>query len=58
MPTQRKAKSRKVGRPPTLTMPEAIPDTLDNVMDAVLTTAPKKRDQWKYLQKKGKTPCR
>ena len=41
---------RKVGRPPTLTMPESIPDTLDNVMDAVLSTPPKKRSEWKYLR--------
>lgn len=44
-------KGKKRGRPPTLIMPEPIPDTLDNVMDAVLNTAPKKRSEWKYLKR-------
>ena len=43
-------KPKKVGRPP-MAMPEPIPDTLENVMDAVLSTPPKKRGEWKYLQK-------
>ena len=47
-------KVTKRGRPPTLTMPDPIPDTLDNVMDAVLTTPPKKRSKWKYLQENRK----
>ena len=44
-------KVTKRGRPPTLTMPDPIPDTLDNVMDAVLSTPPKKRSEWKYIQR-------
>ncbi len=46
----RRTKGRKAGRPPTLTMPEPIPDSLENVMDAVVTTPTKKRSEWKYLQ--------
>ena len=55
MPPKRLTKAKKAGRPPTLTMPEPIPDTIENVMDAVLTTPPKKRNEWKYLQNKGAT---
>ena len=36
------------GRPPTLIMPEAIPDTPENIARAVLT-APHKKD-WDYLK--------
>ena len=32
-------------------MPERIPDTLEKVPCAVLSTPPKKRDEWKYLKK-------
>ena len=53
MPIKRTAKARKAGRPPTLTMPEPVDDTIENVMDAVLTTPPKKRGEWKYLQNKN-----
>ena len=55
MQPKRLTKAKKAGRPPTVTMPEPIPDTLENVMDAVLTTPPKKRDEWKYMQNKGST---
>ena len=51
MAKERPAKAKKAGRPPTLTMPEPIDDTIDNVMDAVLGTPPKKRSDWKYLQR-------
>ena len=37
MQPKRLAKTKKAGRPPTLTMPEPIDDTIENVMDAVLT---------------------
>ena len=50
MSAKRLTKAKKAGRPPTLAMPEPIPDTVENVMDAVLTTPPKKRSEWKYLQ--------
>ena len=33
-----------------MTMPDPIPDTLDNVVDAVLSTPPKKQGEWKYLK--------
>ncbi len=42
---------RMRGRPVKYPMPEPIPDTLENVARAVLTTPPKKRDEWKYLKK-------
>ena len=51
MPPKRPTKAKKAGRPPTLTMPEPIDDTIENVMDAVLTTPPKERSEWKYLQR-------
>jgi hypothetical protein len=51
MQSKRLTKAKKAGRPPTLTMPEPIDDTIDNVMDAVLSTPPKKHGEWKYLQK-------
>ena len=44
-------KSRRVGRPP-LPMPDPIPDTPENVIDAVLSTPPRKRDEWKFMQRK------
>ena len=50
MPPKRLTKAKKAGRPPTLAMPEPIPDTLENVMDAIVTTPPKKRGEWKYVQ--------
>ena len=40
---------RKVGRPPK-PLPEPIPDTPENVARALLTTPPKRHDEWKYLQ--------
>jgi hypothetical protein len=33
-------------------MPEQIPDTPENVAKAVLSTPPKKRDEWKFVQQK------
>ena len=50
MPSKQPAKAKKAGRPPTLIMPEPIDDTVDNVIDAVLSTPPKKRGEWKYIQ--------
>ena len=32
-------------------MSDKIPDALDNVAVAVLTTPPKKTNQWKYLKR-------
>jgi hypothetical protein len=50
MPAKRLTKAKKAGRPPTLTMPEPIPDTPENIAKAVLFTPPKKRDEWKFVQ--------
>ena len=33
-----------------LAMPPPIPDTLENVAKAVLTTPPRKRNEWKFIQ--------
>ena len=38
------------GRPVTNTMPEPIPDTPGNIARALLTTPPKKEDEWDYLK--------
>ena len=38
------------GRPVTNTMPEPIPDTPENIARALLTTPPKKADEWDYLK--------
>ena len=37
--------ARKVGRP-SLAMPEPIPDTLENVAKAILSTPLKNRGEW------------
>ena len=47
MPAQRKSRPR--GRPPR-PMPEPIPDTPENVARAIMTTRPKGREEWDYLQ--------
>ena len=39
---------RKRGRPAKL-MPDAIPDTPENVARALLFSSPKERDEWEYL---------
>ena len=41
---------RPRGRPVTNTMPEPIPDTPENIARALLTTPPKKEDEWDYLK--------
>ena len=38
------------GRPIKNTMPEPIPDTPENIARALLTTPPKKEDEWDYLK--------
>lgn len=43
---------RKPGRPP-LPMPEQIPDTLENVLEALVGSPPVKPDEWDYLKKGG-----
>ena len=47
--TQAKQTGGKKRRKP-LTMPPPIPDTLENVAKAVLTTPPRKRNEWKFIQ--------
>ena len=42
--------ARPRGRPVKNTMPEPIPDTPENVALALVTTPPKKEDEWKYLK--------
>lgn len=44
---------RKVGRPPR-PWPEPIPDTPENVLRAVLATPALRRDEWEYMQRKGR----
>ena len=46
-----KGETRKVGRPP-LAMPEPINDTPENVAKAILSTPPKKRGEWRFMQQK------
>lgn len=50
---------QKRGRPPEYDMPEPIPDTPENVAKAILSTPPKREDEWNYLrthhEKKGRT---
>ena len=53
MPSKKPTRAKKAGRPPTLTIPEPIDDTIENVMDAVLGTPPKKRGEWQYLKQKA-----
>ena len=43
-------KKRTRGRPVEKPMPEPIPDTPENIARALLTTPPKKRDEWDYLR--------
>ena len=40
------------GRPIKNTMPEPIPDTPENIARALLTTPPKKDDEWDYLKER------
>ena len=42
---------RKRGRPVERPMPEPIPDTPENIMRAILTTPPKRDDEWEYLKR-------
>ena len=50
-----KQKARKVGRP-GLAMPEPINDTPENVAKAILSTPPKKRNEWRFMQRKDADP--
>ncbi len=48
-PPTRKTPNR--GRPIIKTLPDPIPDTLENVALSVLNTPPKKDHEWEYLKK-------
>ena len=41
---------RQRGRPVEMEMPELIPDTAENIAQAILSTPPKKEDEWDYLK--------
>ena len=41
---------KKPGRPAN-PIPEPIPDTPENIAQAIFATPPKKRDEWKFIQK-------
>ena len=38
---------------PSLPMPEPIPDSLENVLEALVGSPPVKPDEWDYLKKGG-----
>ena len=40
------------GRPVEHKLPEPIPDTPENIMNAFLKTLPKKREDWKFVQER------
>ena len=45
------SRSKKAqGRPTENEWPEQIPDTPENVAWAILTTPPKKDDEWEYMK--------
>ena len=50
----KKDEKRPIGRPP-LEMPEQIPDTPENIAQAVLNTKPKKRDEWRFTKSHQET---
>lgn len=52
MPRATTKPSKPERRRQSLVMPEPIPDTLDNVVDVVLTTKPKKRKDWRFIQER------
>ena len=54
MAPNKPTKGKKAGRPPTLTMPEPIPDTPENVADAMMRTPPRKPNEWKFMQRQKK----
>ena len=51
---QTNGKKRKRGRPATQQNAELIPDTPENIAQAVLNTPPKKTHEWEYLKNKKK----
>ena len=47
-----KPKETPRGRPVEHPMPEPIPDTPENIMKAFVATPPRKREDWKFVQKR------
>ena len=43
---------RPRGRPVKHSLPEPIPDTPENIMKAFVDTPPRKREDWKFVQKR------
>ncbi len=46
---------RTRGRPVKYPMPEPIPDTLENVLRALVRSPPKKRREWEFMKKARNT---
>ena len=44
---------KRRGRPVEKPMAEPIPDSPENIARAIVTTPPKKRSGWKYLEVQG-----
>ena len=49
MDNERRTK-KSAGRPRTHPMPDPIPDTPENVARVLMTTKPKRHDEWEYLK--------
>ena len=49
-PLKRQRAARKRGRPRTMRLPAPIPDTSENVARALLSTPPKREEEWEYLK--------
>ena len=50
--TKRKRRRSGIAKSKYDDMPEPIPDTPENVAKAILSTPPKKADEWEYLKEK------
>lgn len=49
---------RGPGRPVEKPLPAPIDDSPENVMRAILSTPPKREDEWKYLKEGAAPPIR
>jgi len=49
---RKRDRQRKRGRPVEHPLPEPIPDTPENIMKAFLNTPPRKREDWRFAQKR------
>ena len=47
-----KKEKKPVGRP-RRPMPDQIPDTPENVARAMMSTPPKRKEEWRYLKKQA-----